>query len=337
MEEAQDMGAEALEIRPVQPADYTAVRAFLVESSNLYPGIEDWWENKVAPGLQTGERVGWAIELRSKLTGLFLGRRGERAKICSLRLKPFCRGSGLGTELLKTGILDLLGRETQTVYVTISEAVLQQCMPFFEGLGFSLAAWAHERYVKGIDELVYSCPSHYLARLLNDEPVGLTRDGERDPTRVRTPVEARREECPSLSMSLKPEFAQAFLRGEKTVEFRRRFSRRHVGRVVLFYVSKPVGAFAFKGRIENITRGLKEDLWATYNQLGGIGKDRFDAYFADIEYGYALEIGEVQPLRFPISAGAAKSACSQLTPAQSFKVLKRDEKLAKLMDYCTRK
>ena len=135
-------------------------------------------------------------------------------------------------------------------------------------------------------------------------------------------------------MSIKPQFADAFLRGDKTVEFRRRFSRRHIGATVLFYVARPVGAYAFKGRILNVQAAPKKDLWESYGDVGGVEKEFFVSYFSCLHTGYAIEIGEIEPLAPPVSLHQATAMCPQLRPPQSFKRLHSTDDLVKFTEFC---
>lgn len=54
------MNAEQLNnllIRPAQEDDYAKISDFLLESSDLYPDIEFWWQNRVRPTFEEGKRV----------------------------------------------------------------------------------------------------------------------------------------------------------------------------------------------------------------------------------------------------------------------------------------
>ena len=68
-------------IRRLDSRDESAVRAFLLESAELYPGIDVWFDRKVCPGLLSGARIGYVVEERERLAGLVIAKRGRRAKL----------------------------------------------------------------------------------------------------------------------------------------------------------------------------------------------------------------------------------------------------------------
>src|SRR6266487_1527915 len=70
-------------IRPAQEEDYAKIRDFLLESSHLYPDIESWWHNRVRPTFEQGGRIVLVVDSGSSLEGLFIGKPGDSAKLCT--------------------------------------------------------------------------------------------------------------------------------------------------------------------------------------------------------------------------------------------------------------
>src|SRR6056297_2366742 len=103
-------------------------------------------------------------------------------------------------------------------------------------------------------------------------------------------------------LSIKPEFADKILSGEKRYEFRKtRFSSPSEVDSVYLYASSPaqqlVGSFTFNEIIE----GHPTELWREFGEESGIeNQSRFMDYFSGRSTGYAIEIDEVTALESPI-------------------------------------
>lgn len=144
------------------------IKEFLLESRELYPGIDSWWQGVVIPGIRTGERVCYAARVKGYIAAVSIGKRARRsAKLCTLRVHDAFRGFGLGERLLKLTIDELLRTNCQRVHYTISENVFSQCGSFFKPYGFSLISWKKERYTRGIEELVFAASSRRLTQRTN--------------------------------------------------------------------------------------------------------------------------------------------------------------------------
>ena len=81
-------------------------------------------------------------------------------------------------------------------------------------------------------------------------------------------------------ISIHQEYAEAILRGEKLIEFRKAQFPNHVSRVYLYSTSpikKIVGYFIVK----NILRASPRRLWNQYGKKGAIGYNDFIEYYDD--------------------------------------------------------
>ncbi|MEE2570443.1 hypothetical protein V1638_13710 [Pseudarthrobacter sp. J64] len=118
-------------------------------------------------------------------------------------------------------------------------------------------------------------------------------------------------------MSIRPEFSDAILSGEKVVEFRKRPVADDVSHV-LIYATMPVGSlvgwFAVRGQK---TMSPKE-LWSTFRAVGGISKCRFFEYYDQREQGTGILVDSAA--RFPRPVPLSELGTS-LRPPQSFQYL----------------
>lgn len=141
------------------------IKEFLLESVELYPSIDSWWQGKVIPGIRTGERICFAARIHGHVAAVSIGKRARgSAKLCTLRVRNAFRGLGIGERLLQRTIEELLRTDCQRVHYTISEDVFSQCGRFFQPYGFSLVSWKNERYARGIEELVFAANSCNLTQ-----------------------------------------------------------------------------------------------------------------------------------------------------------------------------
>lgn len=103
-------------------------------------------------------------------------------------------------------------------------------------------------------------------------------------------------------LSIKPEFADKILSGEKQYEFRKtRFSSPAEVDTIFMYASSPaqelVGSFTF----DDIVKGPPAELWREFGEQSGIkSESRFMDYFSGNSTGYAIAIDEVTALESPI-------------------------------------
>ncbi|MBW7989514.1 MAG: GNAT family N-acetyltransferase [Planctomycetes bacterium] len=313
-------------IRPARPEDYAEIREFLLESSSLYPGIEFWWDNRVRPTIEQGRRVVLVVDAESSLEGLFIGKPGNLAKLCTLRLRESVRNQGVGRVLVTDGLNRLLDRDTSRFHVTISEAAEKGCTSFFESIGFQRVAIEPNRYKKGLDEFVYSCQRNEVVEIINNE---LSQGIEQTLYGV-VPKQMPKEQ--TLLMSLRPEFAELILQGRKTIEFRRKFSKKYEGATIVFYISRPLQQFMFTATITQVDHNQKKCLWSDYEQEGGISQTTFDKYFSGIDHGYAIHLSNVKTLPNQLALEQAKNVCPQLRPPQSFQRLGPKSPLLRVLD-----
>lgn len=121
-------------------------------------------------------------------------------------------------------------------------------------------------------------------------------------------------------LPIQPRYANAILRGDKRVEFRRRRFGRDVEYVVV-YASSPVCGIVGSFRISDIAEGCPRDIWETYKDVGAIAREDYFRYYAGTERAFAIEIERVCVLGKPLPLGQLSST---LKPPQSYTYLTRE-------------
>lgn len=105
----------------------------------------------------------------------------------------------------------------------------------------------------------------------------------------------------NVLLSIKPEFAEKILQGEKGYEFRKTgFRDPSAVEIVIMYASSPVQKIVGYFTIKKVVESQPDDLWNRFGTESGLERFRFMDYFEEAETGYAIEIGELQRLSIPL-------------------------------------
>lgn len=104
---------------------------------------------------------------------------------------------------------------------------------------------------------------------------------------------SKRSELEVALLSIRPEFANAILDGDKQVEFRRTRFSREVDYVVI-YATKPVGKVVGWFEVDGIEENSPDELWSKFSDCGGISKESFHDYYSGAETGYAIRVKQAK-------------------------------------------
>ena len=108
-------------------------------------------------------------------------------------------------------------------------------------------------------------------------------------------------------LSIKPNYADMILDGEKTVEYRKSCRCIKQGTPVLLYATAPVKAVVGHFVAGEILHAPPSVLWRRTNGRGGIDKRTFQQYFGDASNGTAIVARE--PVRWPIPTPIDELGC----------------------------
>lgn len=132
-------------------------------------------------------------------------------------------------------------------------------------------------------------------------------------------------------LSVHPEYANAILRGEKRVEFRRTRVQRPV-EMIAVYSTSPVRRVVAVCHVSEVQEAHPQALWKRHAKCAGIERQRFVRYFAGCERGLAVVLSDTVPL----DASLPLSRFSRdLRPPQSFVYISKDRFLAVLEKCCS--
>jgi type I restriction enzyme S subunit len=111
----------------------------------------------------------------------------------------------------------------------------------------------------------------------------------------------------NVILSVKPKFAIRILSGEKAYEFRKVvFDRLKVDRVYI-YSTSPVQQIVGSFRVGKIHKDTPAGLWNKCNGGSGLTEEEFFRYFNGNQYGYAIEIDDLNVFEEPLDPIVLKS------------------------------
>lgn len=126
----------------------------LYELSGYYPGFSQWLNQKVVPGLVSGERAILLEHSRGKLSGLAIIKDDAiEKKLCCLRVLPPFQGTGVGLKLFERSFDEL---KNDAPLLSIAEEQKHVFEKLFKYYGFELAKKYHSYYRPKKDELSFN-------------------------------------------------------------------------------------------------------------------------------------------------------------------------------------
>jgi len=212
--------------------------SLLSECSEMYPAIDKWYKDKVVPGLRTGERIAYiAFEGDCPIASAVM-KQGEHAKFCHLRIHEEFRDEDLGRMFFTQMALEAR-HHAKDIHFTLPEGLWATHSEFFSSFGFESAVHSSRQYRSGEEELACSAPlSLVWARALQHLPKLVTKF---QPSGYSL--------ASDLILSLRPKYAEKVFTKQKTVEIRKSFSNKWVGKRAVVYATHPSSSLlAARGR-----------------------------------------------------------------------------------------
>ena len=102
-------------------------------------------------------------------------------------------------------------------------------------------------------------------------------------------------------LSIRPEYVDRILSGEKKYEFRKRIFKREDVDTIVIYSTSPCCRVVAQASIAEIIQDSPERIWKKTKKNGGIAKEKFMTYFDGKEVAYAIRISAVRRLTKPCS------------------------------------
>jgi predicted transcriptional regulator len=134
----------------------------------------------------------------------------------------------------------------------------------------------------------------------------------------------------NVILSIKPQYANAIITGEKKVEFRKLTFKREVKKVYI-YSSAPEQRIIGYFLIEDIISDSPKGLWKKFKKVGVINEGDFFEYFSNKEIGYSIRIKSVKKFRNQLDP---KQIFVDFVPPQSYMYCGEIESSARTLKAC---
>lgn len=121
-----------------------------------------------------------------------------------------------------------------------------------------------------------------------------------------------------ILISVRAEYVTKMLKGEKTVELRRRSLKVPPGTRVWIYSKAPQGAIKAHAKITAVVTGEPSHLWRKFRSRVGVTQQEFRSYFDTVDEGCALVLSNVVKLRKHISLETMRDRVSSFHPPQFY-------------------
>lgn len=106
-----------------------------------------------------------------------------------------------------------------------------------------------------------------------------------------------------ILLSIKPQFVEKILSGEKKIEFRKtEFKRKNIDSIIVYSsgsVKKIVGEIKFS----RVLCDTPKNIWKMTHNDAGISMETFMSYFAGRQKAFAIVIDEFRPYKTMVSLG----------------------------------
>ncbi|RLJ22199.1 hypothetical protein DJ030_02125 [bacterium endosymbiont of Escarpia laminata] len=125
-----------------------------------------------------------------------------------------------------------------------------------------------------------------------------------------------------IIISIKPNFVEKILCGEKTVELRTRRANLQPGTQMWIYSTLPRGEICARASVEYVHTDKPDTIWERYSDQIAIHEDEFWAYVGQRESVSVIKMSKIDPIDSGVSLKRMQNLVEGFTPPQFFMHLK---------------
>lgn len=104
-----------------------------------------------------------------------------------------------------------------------------------------------------------------------------------------------------ILLSIRPEYCDTILSGDKIYEFRRTIFRRNDVKKVYLYCNSNIKRILGSFEVGGILEGTPTTIWNKCHKQAGISKKKFFEYFKGSKKAYAIKIRKAHRLKIPVN------------------------------------
>lgn len=295
--------------------DVHLLRSRVLASEDMYPGISSWFDKKVLRGLKMGNRTGYVGLVGDLPVVSAIVKRGANTKFCHLRIDEDLQSGGLGDIFFS--LMAFEARSTaKNIHFTLPENLWESKRPFFSSFQFKEAQKCRTQYRLFNDEL----RSQASYRSVHDS---ITRKLER--FRGVASISGFSLDT-KLVLSVRPDYADKIMSGQKSVEVRRKFAKSWEGVRLNIYASSPTQSLMGEAKVVRVIEAAPSVIWEHFESQVGCLKRDFDRYTEGCRLVSAIVLDDVRPYAFPVPLVQLEQITScQLVPYQSYGILGKNK------------
>jgi len=127
----------------------------------------------------------------------------------------------------------------------------------------------------------------------------------------------------AVVLSIKPEFADKILNGEKSIELRKCAPDASAGDIIVIYSTYPVKAIVGICQVKEILKLKPSLMWQHHSDTLGIDKKRFSDYYQGAEIAIGIVLTSIKRLDHFLPLDLIKKALPYFHPPQTFRYYKK--------------
>ena len=133
-------------------------------------------------------------------------------------------------------------------------------------------------------------------------------------------------------ISLKPQYAELILAGEKTVEMRNRVVRMEPGTAIWMYATRPVAGIVALAELDSVVHDTPAEIWVRFEREMCIDRAHFDSYINNREPVSALILSSVRKLKHSVTLDWIRRSIGSFQPPQFYSRLSLDGRLSSTLN-----
>ena len=102
-----------------------------------------------------------------------------------------------------------------------------------------------------------------------------------------------------ILMSIKPEFVEKILNGEKKYEYRKTLPKKNIDKIII-YSTYPIKKIVGEVEVKNVLIDNIDVIWSKTKNYSGTNKEFFLSYYKNKNKAIAYELGEIKLYNPPL-------------------------------------
>ncbi len=303
-----------------EPERFSELKYLIESQEDLYPGIDMWLKKRVKPEIKSGKRFGILVYHGEDPVGAAIIRKGEQAKLCSMRIDEAHQDSSIGSLLMVLIGLELR-HDAKAVHFTIPDNIWSRHDSFFEKYGFICQGNCDKQYRLFSNEL--SCSANYR-NIWNQIVISLNT--------ISDFVLKSELKKPKLILSIHNQYLDKIFKGEKKIEIRTKFSNKWKGSKVVFYSPLPYQEFVGEAVVSDIEENTPSEIWESYYDQIDCTREEFQGYCGNNLKVKALKLSEVEKYSRIVPKSQIENLLDfEIHSPQSYGVIENNQDLKKVM------